>query len=278
MFNSINKIKMNKFVIFAGMLVTASICLSACDNELTDTNEVNTPNTVVSRAALDTTIEKIDFLYKGVHYSANSTIINDSIISMDDSNVESLLLELDKKPNLITFSYPDGTYEYFDDADDFNVNKERAFNLSIKKEQESQPIVSPRGAVDSPNPNYVANLFLHDNRNYEGRMREFDLPSGQKELVINQLRDYKMNDKTTAFTAITMNGNTLFELFEDDHCRSHCFSFLVTPSTHMGINNGERSIIAHGLVCAPNLKNIHVKGTKRSSWNDRITSIRMTRQ
>lgn len=30
-------------------------------------------------------------------------------------------------------------------------------------------------AIDSPNAQYVANLFLHDDKNYEDRKREFDL-------------------------------------------------------------------------------------------------------
>lgn len=270
---------MKKKSVLIGILAIANIGLSSCNNELDELDNNEQKTAIASRAIASPITEKIDFLYKGLHYEAISTVINDSIISIDNPAIEALLLELDQKPNLVTFSYPDGTCEYFDDTDDFNANKERAFNQSIEKEKNAIQFILPRGTIDSPNAQYVANLFLHDDRNYEDRKREFDLAEGQKELVINQLRDYSMNDKTTSFVAITMKGNTLFELFEDDHCRSHCFSFLVTPSTHMGINSGERATaIPHGLVCAPNLKNVHVKGTKRSSWNDRITSIRMTRQ
>lgn len=269
--------------IFLSMLT--SLCMfTSCSQ---DEQYVNLSNQkqLLTRGG-ETVEEVIEFYYKGNYYKTTCTVINDSIISFEDIDIENLLIELDKKENLITFAYPDGTVEYFDDSNSFNAEKSRVFALSEEKEkwEVSIPKFSPRNVLDSPNvgPNreYIANLFLHDDTNYEDTMREFDLKKGQGKIEIPHLKPYGMNDKTTSFCAITMQDTkNLFELFEDDTYRSHCFAFLVTMGTNVGMNQGEMALHeAHGLFCCPNLKNIHVKGTKYSSWSDRITSIRITQQ
>lgn len=272
---------MKKIFTVISLLVCANLGFISCTNELNEPeNEAPTRSANNETALSDTITEPIKFLYKGITYEATSTVVNDSVISIDNMIVKDLLLGLDKLPNLVTFSYPDGSYEYFDNQEDFNANKPRAFKLSEEIEKTLPRVPQTRGRIDSPNYNYAANLFLHDDRNYEDTMCELNLPIGQAMLAIDHLKPtYGMNDKTSSFVAISINGSTLFELFEDDNYRNHCFSLLVTKTTNIGINSGERSIPQqHGLAAAPNLKNVHVVGTKRSSWNDRITSIRMTRQ
>lgn len=209
--------------------------------------------------------------------------------------MEALLLELDSKPNLVTFLYPDGTREYFDNSESFYAEKERVFALNAEKEKwvaVSNPPISVYGMMDDfnhgNNHEYAANLFLHDDRNYEDTKVEFDLKKNEDKIEIAHLKKYGMNDKTTSFCAYSLdNTSNLFELYEDNNWHNHCFSFLVTKNTYIGLNQGEMSLandsptqggLLNGKFCCPNLKNIHVKGTKHSSWNDRITSIRITRQ
>lgn len=272
-------------MLIAGMFAIASVSFTSCSQDDEIFNE-NSTQAVESRSA-NTTEEKIDFYYKGERYQTVSYLQGDSIIGIENPEIEKLLLELDAKPNLVTFVYPNGTYEYFDDSESFQAEKERVFAMSIEREKWESllPTITPRGLIDMPNigenNENIANLFLHDDRNYEDTKIELDLKKGEKKMEVAHLKHpYGMNDKTTSFCAFTMQDTqNLFELFEDDHYKSHCFSFLVTMTTHIGLNSGERALaVPHGEFCCPNLKNIHVKGTKRSSWNDRITSVRITQQ
>lgn len=270
---------MKKELIAISLLVCANIGLISCTNELNELESKVLTRSANEIAPSDTIVESVKFLYKGVTYEAINTVVNDSVISIDNLVVRDLLLTLYDLPNLVTFSYPDGSYEYFDGQEEFNANKQRVFKLSETVGKTLPQVPQTRGLIDAPNYNYAANLFLYDDRNYNDTKCSLYLPIGQNIFTINHLKPtYGMNDKTSSFVAISINGNTLFELFEDDNCRSHCFSLLVTPGTNMGINSGTRAVPQHGLVSAPNLKNIHVAGTKKSSWNDRITSVRMTRQ
>lgn len=266
------------------LLALTSLFISSCSQDETVLQESES-KTIESRG-VGTSIEEVDFYYKGEHYQTVSYLLGDSIVGIEDPEIESLLTELQNKPNLVTFSYPDGSYEYFDDYESFQNEKPRVLSYSaeVEKWYAQNPSITPRGYVDVPNVGAnrenIANLFLHDDDNYEDTMREFDLQKNQGKIEIPHLKDYGMNDKTTSFCAYTMqNTQNLFELFEDDNYRSHCFSFLVTMSTHVGMNTGQMAVQEpHGDFCCPNLKNIHVAGTKKSSWNDRITSIRITQQ
>lgn len=276
---------MNTKTFIVSMLAIASVSFTSCsqDDEMFSEND---SQTMESRST-NTTEEKIDFYYKGERYQTVSYLQGDSIIGIEDPEIEKLLLELDAKPNLVTFAYPDGMCEYFDDAESFHADKERVFVMSKERESWAStfPSISPRKLVDAPNfggkSENIANLFLYDDDNYEDTMIEFDLKKGQNKIEIPHLKPYGMNDKTTSFCAFTMRDTqNLFELFEDDNYKSHCFSFLVTMTTDFKLNGGERAVIPmpYGEFYCPNLKNIHVKGTRRSSWNDRITSIRITQQ
>lgn len=271
--------------LLAGMLAIASVSFTSCSQDDEIFNE-NGTQVVESRSA-NITEEKIDFYYKGEHYQTVSYLQGDSIIGIENPEIGKLLVELDAKPNLVTFAYPNGTYEYFDDSESFQAEKERVFAMSIEREKWESllPTITPRGLLDIPNigenNENIANLFLHDDDNYEDTRIELDLKKGEKKMEVAHLKHpYGMNDKTTSFCAFTMQDTqNLFELFEDDNYRSHCFSFLVTMNTNIGLNYGERVLIVpHGRFCCPDLKNIHVKGTKHSSWNDRITSVRITQQ
>lgn len=266
------------------LLAMTGLLISSCSqgDELLERNDTK----VIGSRSAATSIENIDFYYNGNHFQTVGYLLGDSIIDMEDPEIELLLTDLQNKPNLVTFAYPDGSCEYFDDYESFQAEKARVFAFSeeIEKWCAQNPTIVPRGLIDQPNVGEnrenIANLFLHDDRNYEDTMKEFDLQKGQGKIEIPHLKPYGLNDKTTSFCAFTMQDTkNLFELFEDDTYRNHCFSFLVTMTTHVGMNTGQMSFMEpHGDFCCPNLKNIHVVGTKRSSWNDRITSIRITQQ
>lgn len=258
-----------------------SISIAACNNEMPISElEVDVNNMQSRSFNIHENIDTIKFMYQGNSYSSAYTLIDDSVIDVKDPSIDSLLTHLNSLPNLFTFSYPNGTCEYFNDKVEFmsNLNRVLKFNREMALDSKTnQP--APRKMVDN-NPSYAANLFLYDDDNYTGKLREIHLRYGQSDTICNHLKPiYAMNDKTTSFIAYANGTEVLFELYEDDHLKSHCFSFIPPLGSTTTINNEVRSIspkILVGKVFAPNLKNVHVKNTKKSRWNDRITSLKIT--
>ena len=232
----------------------------------------------------DTLVQNYEFLYKGKAYETSLLVVDDSIVSVENKEVEDLFLSLNALPDLVTYVHRNGEIEYFDDREELLL-----VLPSIVKNEENDVKLSKvisNGIVDNPacDPimnGYYANLFLCDDHNYGGKVRHVLLSTANRDTVVTHLKPgYDMNDKTTAFCAYSFGGNTLFELYEDDHLKSHCLSF-TCYSKDAQVMNGPYSTsfqwLPYGAVIAPNLKNIQVEGTKRSTWNDRITSVKITR-
>lgn len=281
-------------------LVCTTAGLLSCNNELIDSTDYINQKSVVKTKSLenvssDTIVQTCKFLYKGVNYEAMMQIVNDSVVSIEDQTVDQLLADLNELPNLVTYQHRDGTIEYFDNREalmsvlsDIVTKEEKEIGFSHATSRDyivlDNPVCDP---VPSGN---IANLFLCDDDNYSGKVRHIFLPVGQSSVVVNHLKpNLNMNDKTTSFVAYCFSGSTLFELYENDDLASNCLSFTCYDSGPVQIINTwnyqeppkTRAIIwppvACGQVLAPDLKNVHVAGTKSSSWNDRITSVRITK-
>lgn len=286
--------KLNYYV----ALVCAVAGLISCNNDLIDSADYNNQESVVNTKSLDivpsdTIIQTCKFLYQGVDYETTMQLVNDSIVLIENQTVEQLLADLNDLPNLVTYQHRDGTIEYFDNRD---ALMSVLPNIVAKEEKEtSSPHATPRDWWSTGNPvcdpvpdGNTANLFLCDDDNYSGKVRHIFLPIGQQSVVVNHLKpDLNMNDKTTSFVAYCFNGSTFFELYENDDLASNCLSFTCYDSgTPQKINTWgyqdkmSRAVwppVSCGQVVAPDLKNVHVAGTKKSSWNDRITSVRITK-
>lgn len=256
----------------------------SCDNnEIVSTSENANNSDVLSLTRASQNLssnlmtEDLNFLYKGVRYHATCVVEDDSIISIDNKDVDQLFAKFDSMPELGTVLYPDGSYEYFDNQEDFNLNLKRV--IAINESMSFKSFISSRGELPLANKDYDANLFLFDDRNYSDSEAKIYLDKGKQGREIEHLKpEFGMNDKTSSFVAYSnIDGNMLFELYEDDNYRNHCFRFIISNGTNEVINSGERFKVIGGKVAAPNLKNVHVRTTKRSSWNDRITSVRITR-
>lgn len=83
--------------------------------------------------------------------------------------------------------------------------------------------------------------------------------------------------------AYSFGGTTQYQFYEDDTYRNHCLAFTTYANSREKINGPldshfiNLSGFNYGMTFLPDLKNIHVIGTNSSSWNDRITSIIITR-
>lgn len=240
-------------------------------------------------------METCKFLYKGINYETKILVVNDSIVLYDDQAIEKLLADLDALPNLVTYQHRNGLIEYFDNREslmsvlpDIVAREEKELEIETPLHMDSRKVANP--ACDPNFDGNWANLFLCDDDNYGGKVRHIYLPTNENEVVVDHLKpNLDMNDKTTAFCAYSINGSTFFELFENDHLKSHCLSFTCYKSGTQVINiwnyqdpksfatSRDFEFQIYGEVLAPDLKNVHVAGTKKSSWNDRITSVRITR-
>ena len=146
-----------------GVLAFVGITLASCEQDDEFITETQSNNSILSRSGT-LVQESIDFYYKGNHYQTFSFVYEDSIVSIDNPEVEALLLELDSKPNLVTFLYPDGTREYFDNSESFYAEKERVFALNAEKEKwvaVSNPPISVYGMMDDFNTCIYNRLLLN---------------------------------------------------------------------------------------------------------------------
>lgn len=277
------------------LLPLASWCLFSCSNdEIINNQSVNNENV----PSLSRTQENLltTFIYHGKTYESYYRIENDSIIVYENEDVQTLAKQFDETPELVSFIYPNGIVEYFDTHEEFMESLNRLKNAisTINQEVENVTTYGLPALKPADCKNNDAELYLYDDINYEDTKGTIVLKRGTSKIEIPHLKHNfspNMNDKTSSLQAFSIAGTTLFELFEDDNYRSHCMSFLVNNSQRTNFGNQEFSLLSDDLYPKPddprshwgmctdeNLKDNHVVGTVNSKWNDRITSVRITRQ
>lgn len=276
--------------------IAVGVCLFSCSNEDGLDRQIVEDERVSSFSrnseALFTT-----FVYHGKTYESCYQVDNDSSVVYKNPEVQALAEYFDTTPELVTFIYPNGMMEYFDTHDEFMKSLERV-------KEEVNVISGQANAVDShfyafpskgpaDNVNNDAELYLYDDTGFSSRRGDIILKKGAKKVEIPHLKKNfspNMNDKTSSLEAYSIAGTTLFELFEDNNYRSHCMSFILNNSIRWDFVDKPFSLPFNdtpkpdnprshwGKGFDANLKDNYVVGTHNSSWNDRITSVRITRQ
>lgn len=280
-------------------LGVSCICMGilSCNNEILDDSSLeNSDLQVVMTKSIDNSVEKsYSFIYKGNNYALDYRQIGDSIIWVSDSTVYNTLTDLYALPDLVTYTHITGEIEYFDDNESFHAKLPGIVQAgkyldptSLMKTGENE--ISTFALAPKPEKEgFRANLFLYDDDYYLDKMRRVHLKSTESKKEVANLKNdyseldgcnYEMNDKTTALAAYTMGEYILFEFFEDSNFANHSFSFTVYPNIFVEINGDFRirsytGIDRVGQVCLPNLKECFV-GSSHSSWNDRISSVKVT--
>lgn len=102
--------------------MTLVFSIMSCDNELITDENSNTSETE-TKSSED--IQFFEFTYKCKHYSSEIESTNDSIITFKNKEVEQIANRLKNNHNLITYVYPDGAIEYFDNEQDLKNNIKR---------------------------------------------------------------------------------------------------------------------------------------------------------
>ncbi len=288
----------NKSALFAALLAL----VSCSEENVIDENQDRNNTFSTSRTSLANEENVVNFLYKGREYNSSFSIVNDSLIEYDNPEVQKLEESFDLKPNLVTFIYPNGKIEYFDSYEEYQSSMEqikRSINTFCN--ELGNNVNSREELPGLPNPddmyNHDAELKLFDDDWFSDTEGKIYVEKGQTQVGVTHLKKHfspNMNDKTTSYQAFSMVGDFLFELFEDDNYKSHCMAFVVKHGIRTHFTNEEFSInyadplndtpvlpderVNWGCTVDENLKDNHVVGTHNSSWNDRITSVRITKQ
>lgn len=286
----------NLFIVALSCIVTG-ISMISCNNEAP--NISNSSDEASSRNSQAEEIQSISFIYQGKTFESDYFMVNDSTIGYMNPEVEELAKNFEQNPNLYIFLYPNGMTEYFNDAQEFHKDIKRVMQAvdSLSQIKTPQSRTHSHGGLPSGNamiqalpvyPEYhYAELVLYDDVSFLDRCELIAIEKPFSSVQIPHLKDEcNMNDKVSSMIAYSIECNALFECFEDDNYKSHCMSFLVrngeryeysfTPGTgyievkQNGQNFGEAWFM--------DLHDCHVVGTKKSSWHDRITSVRITRQ
>ena len=107
-------------------VVIAGLVVVSCANDVDGFISIPDDATGVQQISTRGSSDNLKIVYHGKVYETLYTIINDSTYLYQNSEVKDLIDNLNEtRPNLRTFIHGDGVIEYFDDENDFNLNKER---------------------------------------------------------------------------------------------------------------------------------------------------------
>lgn len=293
---------MNKFLTLCVGVTCISLNLMSCQNDLVDPvafeNAEKTQDVLTTKSlSTDTVYQDEKFIYAGRTYEYTVTSVNDSIVQISDPEIETLLTQLHSNPNLVTYVHRKGTTEYFDNRESLMNQLPGIIERETMLIQEEQALLEdgiepyytghPWTTTYPPqvkDDNQIANLWLFDDEDYDDTYERFDLKSGESKVEISNLKDYGLNDKVTSLVAYVFGRTVLFEVYEDSNFKDNSFSFTVYP--------GAATVIAGDIYIKPgpptnqfghfaiaDLKDCTVmnqSGLINDSWNDRISSVRLT--
>ena len=271
------------------------LCLAfgfnSCENDILDSNIGSSQEALMTKSVIsynDTIRKNKKFIYDGKVYNYIATIVNDSVININNQEVIGLFSEFKECSNLIKYIHDDGVVEFFKSRVDF----ENEIQNIINREKDIESLVQPLGAdvpwgkhpLPDNSDNKIANIYLCDDDGYQDTYHQFDLRNGEKELKVPELKSYGLNDKVTSFAAYTIGGTTMFELFEDSDFKDDCIIFTVYSNNTMTKLEGDLvSKIPkpmepqYGGLLLANLNEWCVLNQGSDTWNDRISSLRITR-
>lgn len=267
----------------------------SCNNEVP--NASSSLDEASSRTLQTSEVQSVSFIYQGKTYESDYFMINDSTISYINPEVEELAKSFEQNPELYVFLYPNGISEYFNNSQAFKTDMKRVMQTVDSLCQIKTPQSRSHSDTGLPSGNqeiqagpvhpeyHNAELVLYDDVAFLDRCELLPLEKPFFSVQFPHLKSQcNMNDKVSSMIAFSIGTDALFECFEDDHYKSHCMSFMVrngeryeysfTPGT--GTVEVKQNGYNYGEAWFMDLHDCHVVGTKRSSWNDRITSVRIT--
>lgn len=287
---------------FVGVFCLCLGVLSCSDDIMTDREMAGNSlldvatNTVVAYDDTTAVAKEFSFIYKDNRYTLDYKSIDDSIVWARNTDTYHILMNLFKLPSLVTYIHKNGEIEYFDDSESLHLKLQGIIRAELTLEMINSLSDMSDYMRGVPQPNtkgYRANLFIFDDNNYSGKGRRIHLKDGESKIEVGNLKndyseidecDYAMNDKITSFAAYSSGSSVLFEMFEDSDFKDNSFSFTVYPGS-VTVIEGDIKIfdganhVKTGCLLIPDLKDTRVEnqsGILKDSWNDRISSVRIT--
>lgn len=265
------------------IVLVSVISLISCSNDPLESLTSNEGNSLALTRSNNVVEESVAFIYHGKSYESIYVTLGDSMC-YSNPEVSVLAQRFDQMPAMVSFCYPNNMVEYFDDEDDFQSQFDRVIGMADSISTNIHVDIHDVMLRSQPKidfDNIRAAIILYDDWGLmDSNNKLFTMPLNDiTPIECSHLKAFGMNDKTSSFIAYSVGGVTLFELFEDDSYRNHCLKFAVFENTNSQMDNTTFSTKSRprGQSFVSDLKSCHVAGTKRSSWNDRITSVRITR-
>ena len=279
---------MSKLLFKSLGIACAIIGFASCENDLPELVDSNSTLMTKSVEQSDTVYQDCKFIFDGQTYEYVSTVVNDSVVSIDDPTVVELLSDFEQCPELVSYIHKDGTVEFFTDRDTYHAALPGIF------QQEKTLVTSyvQPYAVDVPwnlEPPFdysngkITNLYLCDDICYKDTYHMFYLTSSQPKIEVPELKSYGLNDKVSSLFIYTYQGATLVELYEDSDYKDNCLSIIVYENSEYVVEGNKKNArletipLPMGIFKIPDLSTLYVLGHKKDSWNDRFSSLKMSR-
>lgn len=215
------------------------IVLFSCSNDSKDLTEdiVDSSN-------------KLQVTYKGINYSASYDLINDSIVFRDGEEFTLIFKEnLSQNPNLAAYYNQDGSIEYFDSYDELALIK------NVISENDDTDI----GTKSAYPQSFQAVVTFWDDTNYKDRSFTFYVENIYQPAFAEHLKyPFGFNDKCSAFKLDYLSNSSeykaVLQMYEHDTFGGKCLVYEVSSSS----------------------RNCHVPRLKSVSFNDKMTSFRLS--
>ncbi|WP_455628259.1 hypothetical protein [Parabacteroides chinchillae] len=243
------------------------ISLFSCQND--DILDDSALNSGIQTRTTNEEINEIKFLYKGVLYSSQYQIAEDSTFIFSNKDVDNIANTLKGMPNLVTFVYPSGIIEYFDDPLDMDnrLNLEKTYDaiqsltstkaINLNAYTQSGHLITYE---DSKCKGKKIHSYINHSTQIVGASYEFLKQEGMNDKIssIDLTCDYITN-----YVGPNKHGNKCIAIFyEDPEYQGYALSFSVDP-------NYPHSYIHY-------FKSYPLYPGSSKNWNDRISSYRFS--
>ena len=267
-------------------VVIAGLVVVSCANDVDGFISIPDAATGVQQISTRGSSDNLKIVYHGKVYETLYTIINDSTYLYQNSEVKDLIDNLNEtRPNLRTFIHGDGVIEYFDDENDFNLNKERIMSeyekelLSTSLSERWFPTDNiPQLAPIDPENDEVE-IYLYEDPYYLGGL--FSLQRSRSDSDYDELsKVWNFGGQISSMIVHTIGFGGIFTFYERMGCQGKGITLVLTTGQYINLCS-ELSAdatrgISYGSIAMSDLRNLNWSGIA-GNWNNRICCIKVDR-
>lgn len=267
-----------------------SLALASCINGL---EEINTPSNSISDIPQESTrslTDSLEIVYHGESYKTAYMITEGSTYIYQNSKVRNLIDNLNlNQPNLMTFFHKNGIIEFFDNEDDFKLNKKRLV-AEHRIEKKSPLILSREGWFPNDNKPYLSpadpvnnevEIHLYEDELYLGGY--FALARTRHDSDYSQVdKVWNFGGDITSMIVHTIGVGGIFTFYDVMECQGKSFTMIIEvddsislPFSNYAIATPDNSY-KFGSLFMIDLRDVYWYGIA-GNWSDRICCIKVER-